>query len=176
MLSRLAVASLLVTVLVGLHIISDYFGDMEYPVQTWVGAFLLPIWSIGVISFWHDLGRFLWTKIFKLDSKDSLVSIDIRAGVFIVWMSCILTYVVWVHMSLFATPLVLIIPILAIPFREYLLHDWTFIPKFNREQLLAIAFWAAISYTAYWLLTVAWILLRVFLLSHIETGLVYIIQ
>jgi hypothetical protein len=176
MLRKLSVALLLATVLVGLNLLSDYFGDLEYHIQTWIGAFILPIWSVALISFWHDVGRFLWVKVFKLDSKDSMVHIDIRAGVFILWMSAILTYVVSVHLAFFATPLLLIIPLIAIPFREYLLHDWTFMPKFGLEQLLAISFWAAISYTAYWLLTVAWILARVYLIGHIENGFVYIIQ
>lgn len=174
--NRILFAVILSSILVGISLISDGFGDATQTLETWVCAFILPIWSIGTISLWHDVGRLFWTKLVDVDSKTSTVSNDIRSLVFIGWMSVIMTYIFWVHLSLYALPLLLVIPILGLPFRELLLQDWNKRPIFTREHSLALAFWAASSYFVYWLLTIVWILIRVWCIDIIDNGVVYFIQ
>lgn len=173
---RIVFGLLLSMVLWGITLISYGFGDTTYTVETWIGSFILPIWSLATISFWYDLGRFIWTDTFELDSPNSTVSNDIRSFVFILWMSFVFTYIFWVHSSLFAIPLLLVLPLLGVPFRDFLLHDWTVIPRFTREQLIGLAFWACSSYLVYWLLTIAWILIRVWCIDTIDGGIVYFIK
>ena len=55
-------------------IISDGFGDAECTLNTWMGAFLLPMWSVGIISLWHDLGRYAYENFFE--SKESSMSLN----------------------------------------------------------------------------------------------------
>lgn len=164
------------SVLVGLSLISDGFGDATCTLETWIGSFILPIWSLFMISFWYDIGRLLWVKTFKIDTEESKVSNDSRSLVFILWMSIVFTYVVWVHILLYATPLLLVIPLLGIPFRNLMTQDWSIKPVFNLEQSLALVFWASSSYIVYWLLTIAWILLRVWAIDTVDDGIVYFIQ
>lgn len=174
--NRILIAIILSAILVGMSLISDGFGDASQTIETWICAFTLPLWSIGTISLWYDVGRLFWTKLFDVDTKTSTVSNDVRSLVFIGWMSIVFTYIFWVHLSLYALPLLLVIPVLGIPFRELLLQDWTKKPIFTREHFLALAFWAASSYLVYWLLTIAWILIRVWCIDTIDGGIVYLIQ
>lgn len=174
--TRLLFAIILSAILVGLSTVSYGFGDAAYTLETWIGAFILPIWSLATTSLWYDVGRLIWSNTFKLDSHDSVVSNNIRSIVFVIWMSIVLTYITWIHISLFAIPLLLVIPFLAIPFRDYLLHDWTVRPTFTREQYIALAFWATTSYLVYWLLTIGWILLRIWLMDATEDGVVFFIK
>lgn len=174
--TRLLFAVILSAILVGLSTISYGFGDATYTVETWFGAFILPIWSLATVSLWYDVGRLIWSNTFKLDSHDSIVSNNIRSIVFVMWMSVVFTYIVWIHISLFAIPLLLVLPFLGVPFRDYLLHNWTVKPSFTREQYIALSFWASSSYLVYWLLTIGWIVLRIWLMDATEDGVVFLIN
>lgn len=173
---RFLYAMILSSVLVGLSLISDGFGDVTCTYQTWIGSFILPIWSLFTISLWYDVGRLLWVKTFNVDTESSNLSNDLRSIIFILWMSVVFTYVMWIHISLFAIPLLLVIPLLGIPFSNHMIQDWSVKPSFNRKQILTLAFWASTSYLVYWVLTIIWILVRVWLLDSFEDGTVYFIQ
>jgi hypothetical protein len=164
---------ILSTVLVGLSLISGEFGDISYTFQTWLGSFILPLWSLFTISLWHDIGRLIWVKTFNIDTEDSTVSTDLRSLIFILWMSVIFTYIIWIHITLFVLPLLFVIPILGIAFRKYIIHDWSIKPSFTREQVFTLLFWAISSYLTYWLLTIGWILFRVWMLETFDDGIVY---
>ena len=174
--NRIFLSIILAAITVFLGLISDGFGDVTCTLQTWLGSFILPFWSLFTISLWYDVGRLLWVNTFKVDNEYSKVSNDLRSLIFILWMSLVLTYVVWVHISLFAIPLLLVIPFLGIPFRNHMIQDWSVKPIFTREQVLALAFWASSSYLIYWLLTIGWIVLRVWTVDTFENGAVYFIQ
>jgi hypothetical protein len=57
-----------------------------------------------------------------------------------------------------------------------MIQDWSVKPVFTRENIVALAIWASSSYIIYWLLTIGWILLRVWLLDTFEDGVIYFIQ
>jgi hypothetical protein len=173
---RILYAGILSGVLVLMNFISYGFGDATYTLETWIGSFVLPLWSLATISLWHDVGRFIWTSTFKVDSHHSTVGNDTRSLVFVLWMSIVFTYVVWIHISLFAVPLLLVLPLLGIPFRDFLIQDWTKPANFTREQLLGVLFWGTSSYLVYWVLTVAWILTRVFLVDSVDGGVLFYIK
>jgi hypothetical protein len=174
--NRIFLSIILAAITVFLGLISDGFGDVTCTLQTWLGSFILPFWSLFTISLWYDVGRLLWVKTFEVDTEKSKVSNDLRSLIFILWMSIVLTYVVWVHISLFAIPLLLVIPFLGIPFRNHMIQDWSVKPVFTREQVLALTFWASTSYLVYWLLTIGWILIRVWAVDTFDNGIVYFIQ
>lgn len=174
--SRILFAIILAILSISIGLMSGGFGDSECTIETWLCSFLLPFWSLGTISLWHDVGRLLWVKTFNVDTENSKLSNDSRSIIFILWMSVVFTYVVWVHISLFAIPLLLVIPFLGIPFRNHMIQDWSVKPTFTREHILTLAFWASLSYIIYWLLTIGWILLRVWLLDTFEDGVIYFIQ
>jgi hypothetical protein len=173
---RILYAAILSGVLVLMNYIAYGFGDATCTLETWIGSFVLPLWSLGTVSLWHDVGRFIWTSTFNVDSRQSTVSNDVRSLVFVLWMSIVLTYVVWVHISLFAVPLLLVLPFLGFAFRDFLLQDWTKPASFTGEQLLAVLFWGTSSYLVYWGLTVAWILLRVCLADSVDGGVLFYIK
>jgi hypothetical protein len=173
---RIGFALLLSTVLISMGLMSGGFGDSSCTFETWMCSFLLPIWSLFSISLWHDVGRLLWVKTFKIDTEDSKVSYDLRSLIFILWMSVVFTYVIWIHISLFAIPLLFVIPFLGIPFSNLMIQDWSVKPSFTHKQILTLAFWASTSYLIYWGLTIIWILFRVWLLDSFEDGIVYFIQ
>lgn len=173
---RIVFGLLLSMVLWSMALMSYGFGDVTYTVETWLCSFILPIWSLATISFWYDFGRFIWTDTLEIDSPKSTISSDVRSFVFILWMSFIFTYVFWVHSSLFAIPLLLVLPLLGVPFRDFLTHDWNVLPRFTSEQFIALAFWASSSYLVYWLLTIGWILIRVWTIDTIDGGIVYFIK
>jgi hypothetical protein len=139
-----------------------------------MGAFLLPMWSVGIISLWHDLGRYAYENFFE--SKESNLMANIKMVSFLVWMGFILTYIVHIHIQLFAAPLILVIPFLMFGLNELMTHDWTKIPSFKKNHVLTIGIWLLISYPVYWLLTIGWILLRVWLIDNLDLGTVYFIQ
>lgn len=173
---RLMYAIILSSVLILFSLISDGFGDATRTVETWLGSFLIPIWSLFTISLWYDVGRLLWVKTFNVDTEKSKLSNDSRSIIFILWMSFVLTYVVWVHISLFAIPLLVVLPFLWIPFHNIMTQDWSLKPKLTTEQILTVAAWASSSYLVYWLLTIGWILIRVWAVDTFDNGVVYFIQ
>jgi hypothetical protein len=91
-------------------------------------------------------------------------------------MSFILTNVVYAHIQLFATPLILVIPFLMYGLKELMVHDWTEVPSFKKNHVLTIGSWLLISYPVYWLLTIGWILMRVWFIDNFDLGTVYFIQ
>ena len=143
--------------------------DSQFFFESWFCSFLLPIWSILSISLWHEVGG-----IFFEDPKSKL-PLWLRSFVFILWMSTIFSYIVWVHISLQVVHMLLFVMILGIPLRELLVVDWS---KYRptKEHLTTVFTWLILSYPAYWVLTIAWILFRVFFLDLTSDGFVYYIQ
>lgn len=157
--------------------ISYGLGDYEYTFETWVTAFSLPIWSILTIGLWYDTGRSIFGT--TLDSKDSSTPIWLRSLLFVTWMSIVFTYIVWVHLSVLAIQMLVVIPILGIPLREWLIRDFQLESKYlinKKEQVIAILSWFLTSYMVYWVLTIIWILVRVWLLDITTDGFVYYID
>jgi hypothetical protein len=171
---RIFYSLILSFLLFSIAFISYGFGDVECTLNTWLGSFLLPIWSVGIISLWHDLGRYAYENFF--DSKESKLITNLKMVSFLVWMGFILTYVVYVHIQLFATPLILVIPFLMMGLKELMVHDWSKIPSFKRSHVLTVVTWLVASYPVYWLLTIAWILVRVWFIDNLDVGTVYYIQ
>ena len=171
---RILYSLILSFILFSIAFISDGFGDAECTLNTWMGAFLLPMWSVGIISLWHDLGRYAYENFFG--SKESKFITNLKMVSFLVWMSFILTNVVYAHIQLFATPLILVIPFLMYGLKELMVHDWTEIPSFKKNHVLTIGSWLLISYPVYWLLTIGWILMRVWFIDNFDLGTVYFIQ
>jgi len=172
---RLLYLLLSLVTLVGLSIISDNFGDMNFTLETWLGSFILPVWSLMSIGFWYDTGRFLFTKTFNFDNKNSTIPISIRSIVFILWMSVVFTCIVWLHVSLYALPLLLVIPILAIPFKDIIVQDWDAKPVFTYTQAFSILIWLSISYGVYWSLTLGWMMTRIWVFNVIDNNFIYYI-
>jgi len=161
-------ATVLSFVLVGLHITSDGFGDSNSPFQTWMSAFILPIWSLSIISLWHDFGRSLMKDIEVTDLFKSIL--------FVLWMSLVMTYVVWTHISLLVIPMLFVIPLLGFPLRHFMIQDWTQVPNFKISHAITLLVWVLISYYVYWILTFAWVMLRVWMVEEFENGVVYFIR
>lgn len=150
------------------------FGDYQYTIETWVISFSLPIWSIISIGLWYDTGRLLLGT--TIDSKESTSPVWLRGITFIGYMSLIFTYVVWVHMSLQAIQMLMVIPILAIPLREWLVQDWGSINIPTKRELITLFIWSVCSYLTYWVLTFVWIILRVYVYDVTNDGFVFYIQ
>lgn len=174
--SRIISAIVLSSILVGLSLMSDEFGDTRFTLQNWISSFVLPIWSLGVISLWYDTGRLIWSKTFKVDSPDSVISLDKRATLFIGWMSVVFAYVVWAHISLLATPMLLVLPFLGHFLQDYLFQDWTRKPNVTNSHILTILIWASMSYYTYWILTIGWIVVRVLMLDNLDDVSIFYIQ
>lgn len=149
---RFTVGITLFVCLVLIYSIAEGFGDALYTFETWLGSFLLPIWSIGLISYWHDIGREFLPK----PKSDFL-----QSSIFIVWISAVILYVVWVYVQLWVAPLLLVIPPMILGFKDILSHKWDSLPSLTKNQWLSIGIWAVSSYLVYWVLTVSWILIRV---------------
>lgn len=157
--------------------ISYGLGDYEYVYETWVTAFSLPIWSILSVGLWYDTGRLLFGS--TIDSKKSNTPIWIRSLFFVVWMSLIFTYIIWVHFSIQAIYMLVVIPLLAIPLKEWLVRDYSngyFYLATKKEEFFTILTWFLTSYAVYWVLTIGWILIRVWLLDITTDGFVYTID
>lgn len=165
---------ILVSFLLGLGLVligkSSYgLEDSQFFFESWFCSFLLPMWSIFSIGLWHDVGG-----LFFYDSK-SEQPLWIRSIVFILWMSTIFTYVVWVHISLQVVHMLIMVLILGIPLRELLVSNLT---KYRptKEHLVTVLIWFISSYPVYWILTILWILFRVFIFDMTTNGVVYYIQ
>lgn len=170
---------LLVSVVLSLWItflgsISYGIGDYHYPIETWLIAFSLPLWSLVAIGFWYDVGRLLLGTL--IDNPKSKVPVWIRSLSFVGWMSVAFTYIVWVHISLQIIPMLLVIPFLAIPFYNLLLQDWSSPELITKSQLAALIVWAAACYMTYWILTFGWIILHVTLMDVTTDGFIFYIQ
>lgn len=155
-------------------LISYGLGDYRYPVETWVISFSLPLWSLMTIGLWYDTGRLLIGS--TIDSQESTMPNWFRAFSFIVWMSIILTYIVYVHIDIQAIPMLLTIPILGIPLRNWLIRDWSIFEPPVRNEIITWLGWAVCSYLVYWLLTFVWIILRVYAYDATGEGFVFYIQ
>lgn len=150
--------------------ISYGFGDYNCTIETWAISFSLPVWSILTIGLLHDIGRMLF------GTKNTSMSDNLKSVIFILWMSSVFTYVTWVHINLQATYMMLLIPLLSISLYDWLIREWseTFIP--TKNQLMTLGLWAVISYPVYWILTFAWIILRVRLMDLTSDGALFYIQ
>lgn len=155
-------------------LISYGLGDYRYPFETWAISFSLPLWSLMTIGLWYDTGRLLIGS--TIDSFESSLPNWIRASSFIVWMSIILTYIVYIHIDVQAIQMLLVIPVLGFFLREWLICDWSYLEIPNRKQLLSLLVWSVTSYLTYWVLTFCWIILRVSLIDATENGIVLFIQ
>ena len=172
--SRIFISIILSMWLMFLGFISYGVGDYRYVLETWLTTFTLPIWSVATIGLWYDIGRlFIGTLV---DNPTSKTPTWIRSILFIVWMSVVFTYISWIHVSLQVIPLLIVIPIIAIPFSEWLTQDWSLPQSLSRKQITALIFWAAGSYLTYWVLTFIWIIFRVSLMEVTSDGSVFYIQ
>lgn len=155
-------------------IISYGLGDYKYPLETLIISFSLPIWSIMTIGLWYDTGRLLIGS--TIDNVKSMTPNWIRAISFIVWMSIILTYIIYVHIDIQAVQMLITIPILSIPLREWLLRDWSSINIQSKREISTLLTWGIGSYLTYWLITFAWIIIRVYVYDATGEGFVFYIQ
>lgn len=169
----------LLSILLGLGLV--FVGQISYGLEdsafffeSWFCSFFLPVWSILSISLWHDTGRLFFSN--WIDSKDSTSPLWLRSLTFILWMSIIFTYVVWVHISLQVVQMLLLVPLIGIPLREYLIKDWSKLEYPTKQESLSLMAWVFMSYPVYWILTIGWILIRVFVLEMTTDGFVYYIQ
>jgi hypothetical protein len=173
---RLLWAIIFSSILVMISLMSEGLGDIESPFQTWFCTFFLPLWSIGTIGLWYDTGRFILSKTFDFDSNKSEVPTTKRSIVFIIWMSVVFTYISWVHISLFAVPMMIVIPILGFFLKDYLFMDWSVKPEFTFEHGVTISLWALFGHIVYWVLNILWIISRVWFLENFDAGTMYYIQ
>lgn len=172
--NRVLVAVALSMWVMFMGLISYGLGDYRYPFETWLLSFSLPLWSLMTIGLWYDTGRLLFGTL--IDNKESTVPNWIRSSTFIIWMGLILTYIISVHIDLQVIPMLLVIPILGIPLRDWLIRDWENLEVPTRQELLTWFVWAIASYITYWLLTFAWIMLRVYAYDATGNGFVFYIQ
>lgn len=163
---RILLSSILIGTTLLLGFLSSEMGSPEYTFQTWYGSFMLPIWSIFMLSLWHDFGKIInqW-----IPSKFN----PARPYISIVWTSLMITYIVSFYIELWATPLLLVLPILMIPFRQILTHDWNELPMFSWMQFSTLIWWAVSSYIVYWVLTAAWIIARIWLIESTTNSVVF---
>jgi hypothetical protein len=142
-----------------------FSNELERPFITWVSAFVLPIWSILVISLWHDVGRRTWGK---RDGKNIPTFKD--SVIFIGWMSFVFAYVIWMHINLYCVPMLFVIPTLLFFWKDQLLvWNWDTLPTISIEDnsLMVLSMWFIGSLPSYWVLNILWIILRVYLVDGI---------
>lgn len=174
--NRILLALLLSLWTMFLGAISYGVGDYDCLMETWITAFSLPILSILTIGLWYDTGRLLIGS--TIDSKKSTVSISMRSISFVTWMSIVFTYIFWIHLNVYSTHMIIMIPILSIPLKDWLIRDWgeSVIHPPDKDQVVAICTWLISSWLVYWFLNFAWIFLRVWLMDMTTDGVVYFIQ
>ncbi len=172
--NRVLVAITLSMWVMFMSLISYGLGDYKYPFETWVISFSLPLWSLMTIGLWYDTGRLLIGS--TIDNEKSTVPNWIRSSTFIVWMSIILTYVVYVHIDLQTVHMLLIIPVLGIPLKNWLVRDWENYELPSRQEIITSVVWAGLSYLTYWVLTFIWIIFRVYAYDVTGEGIVFYIQ
>lgn len=175
--NRILTAIILSIWVMFLGFISYGLGDYECMIETWLISFSLPIWSILTIGLWYDVGRYVFKDSF--DSNQNKTPVWIRSLIFTFWMSIVLTYIVWVHLNIQAIQMLVVIPILSIPLRDWLIMDFSFKSGYlinKREQILGLLSWMISSYAVYWVLTILWIIIRVWLMDVSTDGFVYVIE
>lgn len=149
-------------------------GDYQYIFENWFISFSLPLWSILMVGFWYDIGRLLIGT--TVDSPDSKKPLWLRSLLFVGWMSVVFTYIVWAHIELQLTQMLITIPLLAIPLNRFLIQDWGKLEVPTPKELFTIFLWSISSYFCYWIITFAWILARIQWVEVVMNGSVYIIQ
>lgn len=149
-------------------------GDYQYPLETWLISFSLPIWSLMTIGLWYDTGRLLIGSL--LDSKESTTPNWLRSLAFITYMAFVFTYVVWVHISVHALQMLILIPLLGIPLNNLLIRDWDKIEMMTPQQVWTVLGWSAVSYLTYWTITFGWVILRVWLLDATGECVIFYIR
>jgi hypothetical protein len=161
--NRIVLGTILFMIVTMFSFTGGFVNELERPFLTWIGAFLIPIWSILIISLWHDVGRKIWGKreeVMIPTFKDSLI--------FISWMSCVFTYVIWVHISLYCVPLLFVIPALLFFWKDQLLlWNWNALPTITIEDnsVMVLSMWFVGALPTYWVLNILWIILRVYLMG-----------
>lgn len=172
--NRVLVAITLSMWVMFMGLISYGIGDYKYPFEIWVISFSLPLWSLMTIGLWYDTGRLLIGTL--IDNKESTLPNWIRSFSFTIWMSLILTYVVSVHIDLQTIPMLLVIPILGVPLKDWLIRDWGRLEIPTRREFITLLVWGICSYLTYWLLMFVWIILRVYAYDATGEGFVFYIQ
>jgi len=173
---RVLLATLLSLWLLLIGNISYGLEDSQFLVESWFCAFSLPIWSIISIGLWYDVGRIMFGEITSVDSKDSKMPLWVRSSLFIFWMSLVFTYISWIHINLQVIHMMLLIPILGIPLKNLLIRNWSIIDYPDTRQTITIVLWSFLSYLTYWVLTIGWILIRVFVMDMTTDGFIYTIK
>jgi len=154
---RVLIASLLSVWLLLIGSLSYGLEDSQFLVESWFCSFSLPIWSIISIGLWYDVGRLIFGEILSIDSKQSIKPLWVRSLLFIFWMSIIFTYV-------------------GISLKNLLIKDWSSVNYPDSKQIITICLWGLMSYLTYWILSIGWILIRVFVMDMTTDGFVYTIQ
>lgn len=172
--NRILVAITLSMWVMFIGFLSYGLGDYKYPLETWLVSFSLPLWSLMTIGLWYDTGRLLIGT--TIDNEKSKLPNWFRASAFIIWMSIILTYIVSVHIDIQSIPMLLVIPILGIPLRNWLVRDWSDLELPSRREIITWIVWAVSSYFTYWLLTFLWIITRVYAYDATGEGFIFYIQ
>lgn len=172
--NRVLVAITLSIWVVLLGYISYGLGDYKYPLETWIISFSLPLWSLMTVGLWYDTGRLLIGS--TIDNEESTIPNWMRSITFTTWMSIILAYIVYVHIDIQAIPMLLVIPVLGIPLRNWLIRDWSKLELPTSQELVTWVVWGVGCYLTYWLLTFCWIVLRVYAYDVTGEGFVFYIQ
>jgi len=172
--NRVIVAITLSLWVMFMGLISYGLGDYRYPFETWAISFSLPLWSLMTVGLWYDTGRLLIGS--TIDSEESTTPNWLRAISFIGWMSVILTYIISVHIDMQAIQMLLIIPLLGFPLKNWLVRDWNNFELPTRQELTTWFVWAVCSYLTYWVITFIWIIVRVRLFDATSEGFVFYIQ
>jgi len=126
------------------------------------------------IGVWYDTGRLLIGS--TLDSKESTTPNWLRSLAFITYMAFVFTYVVWVHINLYALQMLILVPLLGIPLNNLLVRDWDKINMVTPRQIWTLITWAAGSYLTYWVVSFGWIIFRVWLFDATTEGVIFYIR
>lgn len=164
---RLLLSCILAGTTVLLSFAADGMGSPEYSFQTWYGAFMLPIWSIFAVSLWHDIGRQIW-NFNKWKWAEPYA--------FVLWMGIMFTYIIALHIQMWALPLLFVIPVLSIPFRRILTYNWDELPTFTWTEFSTLIWWAVSAYLVYWVLNAAWIILRISIIEWTTDSVIFYMQ
>lgn len=155
------------------YFVSEEVGQFESLWSTWLFSFGIPLWSIVSIGAWYDAGKILFGEVLSIDSKNSKKPISLRASVFTLWMSLILTFIVWTHVSFQSTFMLIMVPILMPLLSDILLSDWSSFKLPSVKESFTVLCWSLISFQVYWIMYILWIFFRVWLLD--VTGMGYVI-
>lgn len=135
----------------------------------WYKAFSLPLWSLMVIGLWHDIGRDVWHKwLVWSDGQSNEFSMSAWV-VFAGWMCVIFTYILQFYVSLESIPSLVILPLFGWVLRDWLIMNWSVLPRITTLQFIFIVSWFAFAYIITTLLNTMWIVGSVWISTIVGT-------